>query len=83
MTSHNEVRTIHELDVKGLACPLPVLKTKKRIKNLASGDLLIVVATDPSSTIDFRAFCDVTSHTLEEFLEKDGVYKFHIRVNND
>jgi len=47
----------HDLDVCGLACPLPVLKAKKAIKTLPSGSLLTVFATDPSSVKDFKMFC--------------------------
>ena len=69
----------HELDVKGLACPLPVLKAKKRLKALDSGDVLVVEATDPSAVKDFEAFCDLTGHTLVESREEDGIFIFAIR----
>ena len=80
MTPSNENGAVHELDLKHLACPLPVLKTKKFIKALTPKDLLIVVATDPSSTVDFKVFCEATGHTLEHYSENDGTYRFHIRV---
>tara|TARA_Y100000758_G_C15773833_1_gene320665 strand:+ start:54 stop:302 length:249 start_codon:yes stop_codon:yes gene_type:complete len=80
MTAYNEEGSVHQLDLKHLTCPLPILKTKKFIKELTPEDLLIVVATDPSSVIDFKVFCEVAGHTLEQFSENDGTYRFHIRV---
>ncbi len=69
----------HVLDVKGLACPLPVLKAKKKLKSLEPGDELEVLATDPSAVEDFRAFCELTGHTLIDWSEEDGVYSFRLR----
>jgi len=80
MTANKEEGSVHQLDLKHLACPLPILKTKKFIKELTPEDLLIVVATDPSSVIDFKVFCEVTGHILEQCSENDGMYRFHIRV---
>ena len=69
----------HELDAKGLACPLPVLKAKKRLKDLQAGDILIVHATDPSAVKDFEAFCELTGHELVASREADGVFTFELR----
>ena len=69
----------HRIDTKGLACPLPVLKARRAIKDVGPGGFLIVEATDPASYIDFRHFCDTTGHTLEEWQELDGVYTYRIR----
>lgn len=52
------------LDVRGLACPLPVLRASKALRPLAPGDTLTVLATDPAATRDFQAFCAATGHTL-------------------
>ncbi len=68
-----------EIDTKGLLCPLPVLKAKKAIKALASGELICILATDPASTRDIPAFCRRAGHTLERSREADGVYSFLIR----
>ncbi|MCE2521256.1 MAG: sulfurtransferase TusA family protein [Alphaproteobacteria bacterium] len=68
-----------ELDVRGLACPLPVLKARKRLKEMASGDVLVVQATDPGSQKDFRAFADTTGHVLLSSSMGAGVYTFEIR----
>lgn len=66
------------LDTKGLNCPLPILKTKKAIKGLNSGETLEVTATDPGSVKDFDAFCKSTGNKLVESGETDGVYTFLI-----
>ncbi len=67
------------LDVKGLNCPLPVLKTRKALRDVPLGDLLTVLATDPASTIDIRHFCNLSGQELIECSEADGVYTFVIR----
>jgi TusA-related sulfurtransferase len=67
------------LDLKGLSCPLPIVKTAQAIKELASGDLLEALATDPGSVADFNAWCRSTGHELVEQTETDGVCRFVIR----
>ncbi len=67
------------LDSKGLNCPLPVLKTKKALKDMPVGDCLTVFATDPASSIDLRHFCNTSGHDLVESSEADGVLTFVIR----
>lgn len=68
------------LDARGLACPLPVLKARKAMREVAPGGLLRVLATDPGAAADFKAFCDVTGHCLEATGEKDGAQCFLIRA---
>lgn len=63
------------LDARGLTCPLPVLKARKRLMALAAGDRLTVLATDPKAPDDFRAFCAETAHTLVEEGEEAGTYR--------
>ena len=67
------------LDVKGLACPMPVLRAKKALKALGPGEDLEILATDPGSVRDFDAFCAATGHDLVTAGESDGVYRFVIR----
>lgn len=55
-----------ELDTRGLNCPLPILKAKKALTELASGQMLKVVATDPGSVRDFQAFAKQTGNELVE-----------------
>ncbi len=69
----------HLLDVKGLACPMPVLRAKKALKPLGPGEELEVLSTDPGSVKDFDVFCETTGHGLVEADEADGVYRFVIR----
>jgi tRNA 2-thiouridine synthesizing protein A len=67
------------LDLKGLSCPLPIIKTAKAAKGLAAGDLIEALATDPGSVADFAAWCRSTGNELVEQGERDGVYRFVIR----
>jgi TusA-related sulfurtransferase len=55
-----------ELDTRGLNCPLPILKAKKALSEMASGEVLKVVATDPGSLRDFQAFARQTGNELVE-----------------
>jgi tRNA 2-thiouridine synthesizing protein A len=55
-----------EIDTRGLNCPLPILKAKKALSEMSSGDLLKVVATDPGSMRDFQAFARQTGNELIE-----------------
>jgi tRNA 2-thiouridine synthesizing protein A len=63
------------LDLRGLSCPLPVLKANKAIKELILGDLLEILATDPAAPKDFEVFCKNTGHTLRSSTEEDNVFK--------
>jgi tRNA 2-thiouridine synthesizing protein A len=67
------------LDVRGLNCPLPILKTKKAILDVAKGGTLEVLATDPGAVEDFQVFCMTTKNTLVEHSEENGVYRFLIQ----
>jgi tRNA 2-thiouridine synthesizing protein A len=72
--------TTTTLDTKGMNCPLPVLKAKKALKDLAAGDLLEVLSTDPGSVKDFDSFCRTTGNELMETdTGDDGVYTFTIK----
>jgi tRNA 2-thiouridine synthesizing protein A len=67
------------LDVKGLNCPLPILRAKKALKDLAMGSTLKVLATDPGSVKDFEAFCRTTGNELLASTEEGQVYSFTIK----
>ena len=71
--------TTKVLDLKGLKCPLPVLKARRTMKELAGGDILQVLATDPGAVQDFQAYCEATGDTLLEWGEEAGVFTFQIR----
>jgi len=63
-----------ELDVRGLNCPLPILKAKKALAELESGQVLRILATDPGSTRDFQAFARQTGHELLEQLQQQDEF---------
>lgn len=65
--------SIIELDARGLACPLPLLKAKQRLRDLVSGDCLRVLATDQGSVRDFKAFADLSGQLIEQ-TQDQGVY---------
>lgn len=68
-----------EVDARGLKCPLPILRAKKALAGVASGEVLRVVATDPGSRRDFEAFSRQTGNELLETQEADGVFTFLMR----
>ncbi|HEX3346677.1 MAG TPA: sulfurtransferase TusA family protein [Acetobacteraceae bacterium] len=67
------------LDVKGMTCPLPVLRANKVLRGLPGGARLRVLATDKSAIGDFQAFCRETGHSLLAWSEEAGVLSFVIR----
>ncbi|MCP5141687.1 MAG: sulfurtransferase TusA family protein [Gammaproteobacteria bacterium] len=68
-----------ELDASGLNCPLPILRTKKALQKMESGQVLRVVATDPGSIKDMEAFAKQTGNDLIESGEEGGKYTFLIK----
>jgi len=68
-----------EFDASGLACPLPIVKTKKSLADMASGQVLRVVATDPGSVCDMQAFAEQTGNPLLHSGEEGGKYVFLIK----
>ena len=71
------------LDVKGLACPLPVLRANRALRSMPEGARLRVLATDRAAVQDFHAFCRETGHALVAFGEEAGVLSFVIRRRPD
>jgi len=67
------------LDVKGLNCPLPILRTKLVLAELSPGAVLRVLATDPHSVLDFRAYCARTGHELLGVEEDGETFEFTLR----
>ena len=68
-----------ELDCQGLNCPLPILKTKKAIDGLNSGQTLKMMATDPGSVNDVRSWTKRTGNPLMDQSEDNGIYSFLIQ----
>ena len=69
----------HILDARNLNCPLPILRTKKAIAGLRTGEVLEVLATDPGSVKDLDAFCNQTGHQMLSSEETGGEFHFRIR----
>jgi tRNA 2-thiouridine synthesizing protein A len=67
------------LNLRGLKCPLPALKTRKALQRLAPGDLIVVECTDPLAAIDIPALLQETGDLLEGQESGDGVFLFTIR----
>ncbi len=67
-----------ELDARGLACPLPILRTKKALSGMASGQVLKMVATDRGSMKDVEAFSRQTGNILLSATEENKEYTFYI-----
>jgi len=68
-----------DLDAKGLSCPLPILRTKKMLSEMESGQVLRVQATDPGSVKDFAAFSKQTANELVEQQEVNGVFEYYLK----
>lgn len=68
-----------DLDVKGLNCPLPILRTKKTLAEMESGQVLRIQATDPGALKDFPAFAKQTGNELLEQGEENQVFEFYLK----
>ncbi len=73
--NHSEI----EIDLSGLLCPLPVLKARKRLETLQSGQILKVIATDPMSAIDMPHFCNEQGYALLDQTRDGQAFIFRIR----
>lgn len=67
------------LNLKGLSCPLPIVKTAKAMKDLPAGSVVEVFATDPGSVPDFKAWAQSTGNQLVESTQEGGVYRFVLK----
>jgi tRNA 2-thiouridine synthesizing protein A len=68
-----------EVDARQLACPLPILRAKKALSQMVSGEVLKLIATDRGSPIDFAVFCENTGNELLSSVERDGEFIFMIK----
>jgi tRNA 2-thiouridine synthesizing protein A len=68
-----------EIDARGLNCPLPILRTKKALNDMMSGQLVRIFATDPASVRDFETFARHTGNVLVEHGEADGAFWFLLK----
>src|SRR5262245_58809069 len=76
---YSAAMTEYELDAIGLLCPLPVLKARKRLKDLKPCETLKLIATDPASVIDVPHFCNEQGHELLSHEASEGRHIFRIR----
>ncbi|MGP4059423.1 sulfurtransferase TusA family protein [Halobacillus sp. H74] len=78
-----ELKTDFTLDAKGLACPMPIVKTKKTIKDLEAGQVLEIQATDKGSKADLQAWAKSSGHQYLGTIEEDDVLKHYVRKASD
>lgn len=70
---------IRQLDVCGLKCPMPILRTKKMLAEMLTGEVLEVRATDPAARDDFAAFARQTGHVLLDIRDEEGVIVLYLQ----
>lgn len=68
------------LDVKGLGCPVPILRANRAVKEMIPGDMLEILATDADAPQDFQIFCDTTGHLYKGCEKTDGVFIIRVEV---
>ncbi len=73
------VRADFEFDARGLKCPMPVIKAKKKLDEMGVGQVILIIADDPGAKKDFPAFCMQTGHELVKVYDEGSVFKFYIR----
>ncbi|MGH8477032.1 MAG: sulfurtransferase TusA family protein [Methylococcales bacterium] len=69
----------HEVDASGLNCPLPLLRLKKALQSMQSGEVVHVLATDPAAYLDIGVFAEQTGHRILELFEQHGTQHFFVR----
>ncbi len=70
-----------ELNARGMSCPLPIVKTKKALNDMTSGQVLKVISTDSGSVKDMAAFAEQTGNTLLDTVNANGEYTFYMKKN--
>lgn len=78
-SSTEQSKSAKRFDYTGLKCPLPVLKTRRALKDLAQGDEAIFMADDPAAPLDFEHFCETSGHLLKEVMQENDVFLFLIQ----
>ena len=68
-----------EVDAAGLHCPLPLLRLKKALKEMQSGEVVRVIATDPAAHLDFGVYSEQTGHEIIEYIREDDQQIFYVR----
>jgi tRNA 2-thiouridine synthesizing protein A len=75
----NILQIAERVDARGLQCPMPIVRTAQAIRQLPSGAVIEVLATDPGSTKDFAAWCRTTGHVLLESTSDGALYRFLVQ----
>ncbi len=78
-TPMSDTKASGQLDTRGLRCPLPVLKARKALKDIAAGAVLEILATDPGTEEDLKAFCEANGHNLIDSSQSEGEFRFLVR----
>ena len=68
-----------EVDASGLNCPLPLLRLKKALMDMVSGEVVKVIATDPAAHLDFGVYSEQTGNQIIEFIKESGKQIFYIK----
>ena len=79
MTDTESGSTDHLLDARGLFCPEPVMLLHKKIREISAGEVLVLIATDPSTTRDVPKFCHFLGHELLSSSEDEKTFRYSIR----
>lgn len=82
MSSEKPGSTEHLLDARGLFCPEPVMLLHKKIREISEGEILVLVATDPSTTRDVPKFCHFLGHELLASSEDADTFRYSIRKSS-
>lgn len=69
------------VDARGLLCPLPVVRTQDRVRDLANGSSLKILATDPGVLEDIPAWCRIHGHQVQSVVETNGTFEICIEIN--
>ena len=77
------IKTDRTIDTKGFLCPMPVVKTKLALEDMAPGQIARVLSTDPGSKKDFPAWCNETGNRLLQAQEEKGLYVFFIEKGRE
>ncbi|MFZ2403853.1 MAG: sulfurtransferase TusA family protein [Methylobacter sp.] len=68
-----------EVDASGLNCPLPLLRLKKALMDMASGEIVKVIATDPAAHLDFGVYSDQTGHQIIQLIKESNKQIFYFK----
>lgn len=73
------IETHLEVDASGLMCPLPLLRLKKALTDLNTGNVVKVITTDPAAHLDFGVYCQQAGHQIIEIVKHPGMVIFYIQ----